>query len=124
MSLRAPPPAFIRGAAWLSVAAIAYLSLIPHMMEVRTGLPPGIEHLVAYAGSAALMTWAYPASSGWGIVGLLFAYSGGLEILQTVSSGRHGELAGALWSGAGAALGAAAARITQVVSSGPRSSTG
>ena len=85
-------------------------------------MPPGVEHLLAYAGSAALMTWAYPATSAWVIVGLLFAYGGALEGLQTLSSGRHGELAGALWSGAGAAFGAVAARLLQAV--WPRSSTG
>ncbi len=120
MMFRVPLTIFIRGAAWLSVAAIAYLSLIPHTMEVRTGMPPGIEHLIAYAGSATLMAWAYPARSGWAIVGLFFAYSGALEVLQTLSSGRHGQFSGALWSGAGAAFGVVAARLL----ARPRSSTG
>jgi hypothetical protein len=117
-----PRRAVMRGLAWLSVAAIAYLSLIPSTMEVRTGFAPGVEHLIAYTGSAALMTFAYPACSGWVMVSLFFAYSGALEILQTLSPGRHAELAGALWSGAGAAFGAAAARVMQIVSSrGPSS---
>ena len=96
----------LRGAAWLSVVVIAYLSLIPHSMEVRTPLPPGIEHAVAYAGSAALLTLAYPTRTAWMIAAWLFAYSGVLELLQSLSPGRHPGLAGALWSGAGAALGA------------------
>jgi VanZ family protein len=75
-------------------------------MVVRTPLPPGIEHAVAYAGSAALLTLAYPARAAWTIAAWLLAYSGALELLQSLSPGRHPGLAGAVWSGAGAALGA------------------
>ena len=64
------PEKLVRGAAWLSVVAIAYLSLIPHTMEVRTVLPPGVEHAIAYAGCATLMTFAYPKKPEWLIVAL------------------------------------------------------
>jgi VanZ family protein len=95
----------LRCAAWFCVALIAYLSLIPHRMEVRTLLPPGIEHAIAYAGTAGLMACAYPRRSIWLIVGALCVYSGALEILQTFSSGRHPGLDGVLWSSAGSIIG-------------------
>jgi len=39
----------------------------------------------------------------------LFAYSGVLEVLQTLVDGRHSQVVGALWSGGGALVGAFAA---------------
>jgi len=105
----------LRIAAWTSVALIAYLSLIPHPMEVRTSLAPGVEHAVAYAGSAFLLVLAYPNRPAWMVAGALFAYSGAMELLQYFSPGRHPGFDGALWSGAGAALGAALARVLQRV---------
>jgi VanZ family protein len=104
----------IRTAAWVCVAAVAYLSLVPPGMEVRTPIPAGVEHALAYAGTAGLMTLGYSRRSLWLITGALFAYSGVLEGLQAFVPGRHPEVAGALWSGAGALLGAyAAAHLRQ-----------
>src|SRR4051812_46824711 len=45
----------LRCAAWLSVLLTAYLSLVPKSIEMRTPAPPGVEHFVAYAGTAMLM---------------------------------------------------------------------
>jgi hypothetical protein len=100
---------WLRGAAWFCVTLIAYLSLIPHSLEVRTDLPSGIEHTIAYAGTAGLMALSYPRRSVWWIVLLLFAYSGILEILQALSPDRHPGIDGALWSGARACIGGIAA---------------
>src|SRR5215204_742451 len=50
----------LRVLAWLCVALIALLSLIPQQMEARTGLPGSIEHAIAYAGTAALLRLGYP----------------------------------------------------------------
>ena len=108
--MKAPLPV-LRAAAWLSVIAIAYLSLAPHSMEVRTALPPGVEHLIAYAGAAGLMALAYPQRPGWVIAVLLFGFSGLMELLQNFSPGRHPGVAGALWSGTGAAIGASMVRV-------------
>ena len=93
----------LRWAAWLCVALITYLSLTP--VQVRTPAPAGVEHALAYAGAAGLMVFAYPSRPGWLIVSLLAAYSGLMEILQTLSPGRHPDFDGALWSSAGALVG-------------------
>jgi VanZ family protein len=98
-----------RVSAWICVAAIAYLSLVPHSMEIRTPLPGGVEHAIAYAGTAALLKLGYPQQALWLIASALFAYSGVLEVLQTFVHGRHSVVAGALWSGGGALVGAFAA---------------
>lgn len=88
--------------AWSCVALIAYLSLIPDDMEVRTTMPPGLEHAIAYAGTTSLMMLAYPTRSVWLVVISLMAYSGVMEFLQMFSHGRHPCLDGAAWSSAGA----------------------
>jgi hypothetical protein len=98
-----------RTSAWLCVAAIAYLSLVPHTMEFRTPLSGGMEHAIAYAGSAALLKLGYPRQALWLIASALFAYSGILEVFQAFVPGRHSEVVGALWSGGGALVGACAA---------------
>ena len=95
-----------RGAAWLCVALITVLSLVPHDMEVRTPAPAGLEHAIAYAGTAGLMALAYRSRSVWLIIGLLAAYSALMELLQIFSPGRHPSLDGVLWSSAGTVIGA------------------
>jgi len=93
------------------VLAIGYLSLIPHTMEIRTPLPPGVEHFVGYAGTAGLLAIEYSTASLAIIFGPLSAYSAILELLQHFSPGRHPDLAGALWSSAGAFVGVAVVRL-------------
>jgi VanZ family protein len=95
----------LRCVAWFCIILIAYLSLVPRSLEVRTPAPAGIEHAVAYGGTAVLMALAYPARSAWAILGSLAAYSGLMELLQDFSPGRHPGLDGVLWSSAGAAIG-------------------
>jgi hypothetical protein len=93
----------LRYAAWFCVILIAYLSLTP--MQVRTPAPAGVEHAIAYAGTAGLMVLAYPWRSVWLIAGLLSIYGGLMELLQNFSPGRHPGLDGLLWSSAGALVG-------------------
>ena len=38
---------------WCCVISLAVLTLLPKEEMARTGLPTGLEHVVAYAGSAA-----------------------------------------------------------------------
>jgi VanZ family protein len=87
------------------VLLIAYLSLIPQDMEMRTPAPPGLEHAIAYGITAGLLVLAYPVQPVWLIIGSLAAYSGLLELLQNFSPGRHPGLDGMLWSSAGAIFG-------------------
>lgn len=106
--LAAIPIVAVRAGAWACVVVIAYLSLVPHNMEIRTPLPGGLEHAIAYAGAGALMKLGYPRRTFWLIASGFFAYSSVLEVLQAFVPGRHSEIEGALWSGSGALLGACA----------------
>src|SRR5918993_1054192 len=94
-----------RSSAWFCVFLIAYLSLIPENLEMRTPAPPGLEHAFAYGVTAGLLVLAYPVQPVWLIIGLLSACSGLMEFLQTFSPGRHPGLDGLLWSSAGAVFG-------------------
>ena len=96
-----------RCSAWFCVFLIAYLSLIPQDLKMRTPAPPGLEHAFAYGVTAALLVLAYPVQPVWLIIGALSAYSGLMEFLQTFSPGRHPGLDGMLWSSAGAIFGGA-----------------
>ncbi len=50
----------LRAGAWFCVVLLAYLSLIPGNLQVRTGLSGLLEHLVAYLGTAILFALSYP----------------------------------------------------------------
>ena len=99
----------LRFAAWFCVILIAYLSLTP--VQVRTPAPAGVEHAIAYAGTAVLTVLAYPAQSVALIVGSLALYSGLMELFQNFSPGRHPGLDGVLWSSAGAIVGGLGSEI-------------
>ena len=71
-----------RVSAWICVAAIAYLSLVPHSMEIRTPLPGGVEHAIAYAGTAVLLKLGYPRKALFVIASALFAYSVSLRYFR------------------------------------------
>ena len=102
-----------RSSAWFCVFLIAYLSLIPENLEMRTPAPPGLEHAFAYGVTAGLLVLAYPVQPVWLIIGLLSAYSGLMEFLQTFSPGRHPGLDGLLWSSAGAVFGGLVVALLQ-----------
>jgi hypothetical protein len=100
-----------RCSAWFCVFLIAYLSLIPPDLMMRTPAPPGVEHAFAYGVTAGLLVLAHPVQSIWLIIGGLSAYSGLMELLQTFTPGRHPGLDGMLWSSAGAAFGGLSAAL-------------
>jgi VanZ family protein len=102
-----------RCSAWFCVFLIAYLSLVPENLEMRTPAPAGLEHAFAYGVTAGLMILAYPVQPVWLIIGSLSAYSGLMEILQALSPGRHPGLDGSLWSSAGAIFGGVLVALLQ-----------
>jgi VanZ family protein len=94
-------------ASWACVGLITILSLLPHDIaaEVRTGLLGQIEHVIAYAGTAALFVLAYPNRARSVIVAGLAGYGGILELAQNFVPDRSPEMIGALANAAGALLG-------------------
>jgi VanZ family protein len=93
----------LRVLTWCCVALLAILSLLPAQDMVRTGFPGRLEHLIAYAGSAAIAMAAYGSSRGVAqIIAGYWLYAGILEYLQHFSPGRHPSV----WDFAASALGA------------------
>ena len=96
----------VRLAGILGVGLIVVLSVIPGPYRPHTGAPGGLEHVFAYALTAAAL------ALGWRslfqivvIVVGLFALAGGLELAQLLVPGRSSELATALAGGLGGVLG-------------------
>ena len=71
----------LRIAAWSCVVLLAVLSLVPGDVQIRTGAPCVLEHVIAYCGTAALFTAAYPTRRTRIIIGLV-GYAGVLELAQ------------------------------------------
>jgi len=79
---------------------------LPAQSIVRTGVPGGSEHFVAYAESTAIAAAAYRVSRGiTRIIGFFWIYAGVLEYLQHFSPGRHPSIADFVASALGALCG-------------------
>ena len=91
------------------LTVIVALSVAPAADRPHTGAPGQLEHLVAYAGVAFLLTFGDPARRRMAWFATLVALSGALEIAQLFIPGRHAQVIDWLASSAGAGLGALAA---------------
>jgi VanZ family protein len=98
--------ALFRILTWCCVTLLALLSLLPAQEMVRTGFPGGLEHFVAYAGSAAIAMAGYGTSRGVARITTCFwVYAGLLEYLQHFSPGRHPSIGDFAMSALGALCG-------------------
>jgi hypothetical protein len=82
----------LRFLTWVCVVLLAVLSLMPleEIEEVRTDLPGQVEHIIAYAGSAAIVVAGYGLSRrATPIIGAYWVYAATLEYLQHFSPGRN-----------------------------------
>lgn len=96
----------LRIAGWLCVGLLVWLSWIPAFMEVRTGIVTGqIEHTLAYAGTGAILAFAYRATRRGLCAGALVALGGILEVGQLWVPGRTSQVIDFAASGAGAVAG-------------------
>lgn len=97
---------------WLCVATLVILSLIPGEARPHTGYQGGLEHAVAYGGTALVATLAYRRPA-WAAGGL-FILSLILELIQMLIPGRGASVADTLFSTAGAATGALTAALIMI----------
>jgi hypothetical protein len=80
----------LRVLTWVCVVLLAVLSLTPgeEIEPLRTDLPGQVEHIIAYAGSAAIAMAGYGLNrSPVRIIGWFWLYAGVLEYLQHFSPG-------------------------------------
>jgi VanZ family protein len=114
MSTR-PVIASLRVLTWYCVVLLAVLSLLPAQDMMRTGFPGELEHLTAYAGSAAIAVMGYGLRRhGMRIIGCFWIYAGILEYLQHFSPGRHPSIADFAASALGAVCGGLAVIFLKV----------
>jgi VanZ family protein len=99
---------FMRVAGVVCIILIVVLSLIPGRWQERTPLPGPVEHIIAYAGTAAILVFAArrPRLLTYVLVVVtLSAFSALMEELQHFSPGRDPQVIGYLASSFGALLG-------------------
>jgi VanZ family protein len=65
---------------------------MPGHVQMRTGLPGVLEHVLAYCGTAVLFTTAYPAAGRARIMAALVCYAAVLEIGQLFVPDRSATL--------------------------------
>ena len=72
-----------------ALGAIVFFSLLPGYWQERTGLPPQLEHVIAYFGTAGLMNVVWPGPKrAVRYVVILTCLSASMEYLQNFSPGR------------------------------------
>lgn len=98
----------IRVGSWSCVLFLAFLSLLPSNLEIRTGAPDELEHFLAYFIAAVLFSLGYPGRRFLVAVTLVMT-AVFLEALQVFAPGRSVRLLDAWFSGAGAISGVVAA---------------
>lgn len=99
--------------AWMSVLAIAALSLVSGDQRPQSFLPGQAEHFVAYAAAGFFLAQGYPSPrhriQAW--IGMVIA-SGAFEILQHFVPGRSPSSLDALASASGLTLGLLLSAVT------------
>ncbi|GAN49426.1 hypothetical protein ACXR8U_26405 [Methylobacterium radiotolerans] len=99
----------IRVAAWILVALIAAVTLVPIGLRPVVTADPSFERVAAYAVAGLLMTVAYPRHWPWILAGTV-VLAGGLEAGQTLTGTRHGRFDDFLVKAAAGLVGALAGR--------------
>lgn len=114
----------IRSAAWLAIAIVLLVTIVPIGYRPTTGFSPNIERFCAMAVVGALFAAAYPRKL-WLIVLALSLAAALFEPLQFIAAGRHPSLRDVEFKSLGAAIGAtigyAIARVSGLIAGSTRS---
>lgn len=84
------PLRLVRIAAWLLLAAIAFVTLSPIGLRPESGFSPNYERFAAFAVVGCMFALAYPRHV-WLVLALVLGAAVAFEALQLVASGRHGR---------------------------------
>jgi len=89
--------------AWLLLAAIVALTLVPPGWRPVTGVPHKLEHFATFVVAGGAFALAYPGHA-WllGLMAVLFTAA--LELMQLLSPGRHARWSDFLVDAAGACI--------------------
>lgn len=94
----------VRLAAWIIVAAIIAITLVPIGLRPVVTANPSFERAAAYALAGLLLTLGYPRRWPWILIGAVLL-AGGLEAGQTLTGSRHGRVDDFLVKAAAALVG-------------------
>ena len=99
--------------AWLLVAAITALTLVPPALRPLSRLPHAAEHAVVFFAMGAALALAYPGRA-WRLGAAAVLFAAIIEVLQLIVPGRHAQLSDFLIDAGAACAGIAmAAVVTQ-----------
>ncbi|TXN46699.1 hypothetical protein FV228_06280 [Methylobacterium sp. WL18] len=94
----------VRVAAWILVAAIVAITLVPIGLRPVVTANPSFERAAAYALAGLLLTLGYPRRWPWILLGAVLL-AGGLEAGQALTGTRHGRFDDFLVKAAAALVG-------------------
>ena len=100
----------VRCGAWVFLAAIAFSTLSPIELRPDTGAPADMERFAAFALVGGAFCVGYPKWR-FGIIVIVVAMVGLLEVAQHLVPGRHGHLHDLIVKASGAVLGAVAVML-------------
>lgn len=80
-----------RTSAWLLIAAITVLSLVPPNLRPETGAAHNFEHSAIFAAAGLCFGFGYSRRPMW-TVGALIIFAGAIELAQMLIPGRHARL--------------------------------
>src|SRR5262249_40798456 len=98
--------------AWLLVAAITALTLVPPSLRPVSSLPHAVEHFFVFFAMGAALALAYPRRV-YALAGAGVLFTALLELLQTLRPGRHASLSDFLVDAAAVCAGIALAALVE-----------
>jgi len=101
---------FLRISAWMSLAVIVALTVVPPEIRPVTVLPHMTEHSAIFLLTGILFALAYDLRISFFFIAAL-VFSACLELLQSFVPGRHARLSDALVDAVSACIGIAIGRI-------------
>jgi VanZ family protein len=101
----------LRVAAWLLVATIAALSLVPPSWRPVTGAGHGLEHIAIFLATGLAFGLGYHTRHGSQAIALA-AFAGLVEMTQHFVPGRHARMSDFVIDAASACIGVAVALVT------------
>jgi VanZ family protein len=106
-----------RTLAWILIAAISTLSLVPPFLRPTTGVPHHLEHFAIYALCGYAFGVGYRSRHLLQAMSLV-AFSGAVEFLQLLAPGRHARMADFVVDAGASCAGVLIGLITIRLSSG------
>ena len=101
---------FLRISAWMLLAVIVVLTLVPPAIRPVTRVPHSVEHYAIFLLTGALFALSYEIRTNlFFVVAVIF--SGCLELVQSYVPGRHTRLSDAFVDAIGACIGIAVVRL-------------